>query len=84
MTVVINFLAVKCLSAFNGVLGRSLLKALKALTSIHCLTMEFPTTAGISQIQGRQCDSRECYSKLLELAKMGPELAQTMEVEKKS
>ena len=56
VTVVINFHVVKCLSAFNGVLGRLLLKALKAVTSIHYLTMKLPTTARIGQVQGRQHD----------------------------
>ena len=48
--VVIDFLIVKCPSAFNRVLGRPLLKALKKVTSIHCLTMKFPTTTGIGQV----------------------------------
>ena len=50
MTVMINFLPVKCPLAFNGVLGRPLLKALKAVMSIHYLTMKFPTTVGIDQV----------------------------------
>ena len=52
-TVVVDFLAVKCQLAFNGVLGRLLLKALKAVTSIHCLTMRFPTAKGTGQVWGR-------------------------------
>ena len=79
---VIDFLAVKCPLAFNRILGRPLLKALKAVISIHCLIMKFPTAVGIGQVRGRQRDSRECYSKSLELAKMGPELPQAIEVEK--
>ena len=79
---VIDFLAVKYPSAFNDVLGRLLLKALKAVTSIHCLTMKFHTKAGIGQIQGRQGDFRECYGKSLELAEIGLELPQAMEVER--
>ena len=82
VTVMINFLAMKYPSTLNGVLGRPLLNALKVVTSIHCLKIKFPTAAGIGQIQGRQCDSRECYNKSLELAEMGPELPQDMEVEK--
>ena len=72
VTVVINSLTMNCLSAFNGVLGRPLLRALKAVTSIHCLIVKFPTTVGTCQVQGRQCDSRECYNRLLELAKNEP------------
>ena len=83
-TVMIDFLVVKCPSAFNGVLGRPLLKALKAITSFHCLTIKFPTVVGICQVRGRQRDSRDCYSKSLELVDMAPELPQAIEVEKTS
>ena len=37
--VVIDFLAVKCSLAFNKVLDRTLLRAMKAITSIHYLIM---------------------------------------------
>ena len=67
-TIVTDFLMVNCLSAFNRVLGKPLLRTLKALTSIHYLTIKFPTTAGTCQVRGRQWDSRECYNKSLELA----------------
>ena len=50
VTIVINFLVIKYPSAYNGIFGRLLLRALKAVTSIHCLTMKFPTTAGTSQV----------------------------------
>ena len=43
---VIDFLVVNCPSTYSGVLGRPLLRALKAIMSIHCLTMKFSTTAG--------------------------------------
>ena len=46
-TMMIEFLIVKFPSAFNGILGRPLLKALKVVTPIHCLTMKFPTAAGV-------------------------------------
>ena len=51
MTTVIDFLMVNCLSAYNGALGRPLLRALKAITSIHCLTIKFPTTAGLVKFE---------------------------------
>ena len=78
----IDFLVVNCPSAFNGVLGRPLLRALKVVTLIHCLTMKFPTASGTCQVQGRKCDSRECYSRSIELAEKGPKLPQAMKVEK--
>ena len=51
--VVIDFLTVKCPSSFNGVLGRPLIKALKAVTPIHCLTIKFPIEAGIGKVRER-------------------------------
>ena len=83
-TTVIDFLVVNCLSSFNGVLGKPMLRTLKAVTSIYCLTIKFPTTEGTGQIRGRQEDSRECYYKSLELAEQGKELLQTIKVEKMS
>ena len=49
-TVVIEFLAVDCSLAFNGVIGRPLLKALRVVTSIYCLTMKFSTVMGTGQV----------------------------------
>ena len=81
-TVVIDFLAVNCPSAFNEVLGRPLLRALKPMTSINYLAIKFPTTARTGQVRGRQCDSRECYNRSLKLAENELELPQAIEVEK--
>ena len=47
-----EFLIVDYPSAFNGVIGRLLLKALKAVTSIYHLRMKFPTIEGTKQFQG--------------------------------
>ena len=48
--VVAEFLTIECPSAFNRVIGKLLLKSLKAITSIHYLTMKFPTAEGIGQV----------------------------------
>ena len=50
MTIVIDFLVVNYPSAYNGVLGRPLLRTLKAITSVQGLTMKFLTMAGIGQV----------------------------------
>ena len=50
---VTEFLAVDCPSAFNRVIWRALLKALRAMISIHCLTMKFPIASGTRQVSGR-------------------------------
>ena len=52
LTVVVEFLAIECPSAFNWVIGRPLLKALKVITSIRCLTIKFPTAARIGKYKG--------------------------------
>ena len=49
-TVMAEFLTVDCSSSFNGVIGRLLLRVLKAITAIHCLTMKFPTAAATRQV----------------------------------
>ena len=82
VTMVINFVTTKFPWAFNKVLGRPLIMALKAMTSIHCLIMKFPTTARTCQVRARQIDSRKCYSRSLKLTKRKPEQPKAMEVEK--
>ena len=78
VTTMIDFLVVNYLSGYNGVLGRPLLRALKAVTSIHYLTMKFLIIVGTGQVRRRQWDSRECYNKSLELTDKRKELPQTM------
>ena len=51
--IVTDFLAINYSSAFNEVLGRPLIKAMKVVTSIYCLTMKFPTAAGTSHVEGK-------------------------------
>lgn len=75
-----EFLIVVFPSAFNGVIGRSLLKALKTIMSIYNLTMKFPTAEGIGQVRGSQYDLKECYNKLLKLAEKEKKPPQMMEV----
>ena len=50
--VIVDFLVIDQPSAFNAVLGRPSLKALKAITSIYHLLMKFPTPNGVGQVQG--------------------------------
>ena len=51
--VMTEFLTVECPSTFNRVMRRPLLRALKAVTLIHCLTMKFSTTVRIRQVRGK-------------------------------
>ena len=80
-TVMIEFLVVNCPSAFNEVIGRLLLKALKVMTSIYHLTMKFPTVEGTGQVRRSQYDSRGCYNKSLRLVEKEKKLPKMMEVE---
>ena len=68
-TVVIEFLVMDYSSAFNGVIGRSILKTLKVVTSIYHLTMKFLTAKGTEQVRrsqynrGNGITSHSCLSK---------------------
>lgn len=67
-TIVAEFLIVDYPSAFNTLLGRPNLKALKAVTSIYHLAMKFPTTKGIGILKGSQKDAWECYNAAIKIA----------------
>lgn len=51
-TAMTKFLVVDCPSAFNALLGRPTLKALKVVTSIYHLAMRFLTLEGIETVKG--------------------------------
>ena len=63
--------------AINRIIGRPLLKALKAVTLIYHLTMKFPKTKGIGKVQGNQYNSRECYNKFLWIVEKDNRLPRT-------
>ena len=64
-TVMANFLVVDYPLVFNLVLGRSILKELQVVTSIHHLLMKFPMLNGVGQLRECQSEGRECYNKPL-------------------
>ena len=80
--VVIDFFVVDCPSTINGIIGRPLLKALKAITSTYHLTIKFPTAKGTREVWDSQYDSRECYKKSLKPEEKESRLPQRMEVGK--
>lgn len=80
-TVMANFLIVDDPTAFNTILGRPSLKALKAITSIYHLTMKFPTPEGTGTIRRSQLEARECYNQAIRIADRGRKLPQVMVVE---
>ena len=73
---------VDCPSAINGIIGWSLLKALKAVTSIYYLTMKFPIAERAEEVWGSQYDLKERYNKSPKLAEIERWLPQRMEVGK--
>ena len=60
--VMTNFLVIDQPLAFNAVLYRLSLRALKAITSIYHLLMKFPTLNGVGRVRGNQEDARRCYN----------------------
>ena len=61
-TTVVKFLIVDAPSAYNMLLGRPSLNAIKAIPSAYHMMIKFPTTSGVGMVQGDQRMARECYS----------------------
>uniref|UniRef100_A0A6I9QPU4 Uncharacterized protein LOC105037583 n=1 Tax=Elaeis guineensis var. tenera TaxID=51953 RepID=A0A6I9QPU4_ELAGV len=58
----VNFLVVKAPSAYNAILGRPSLNALRAVVSTYHLKLKFPTDQGIGEVRGDQALARHCYN----------------------
>ena len=58
----VRFLVVNATSAYNMLLGRPSLNAIKAIPSAYHMMIKFPTTSGVWMVQGDQHVARECYS----------------------
>ena len=61
-TTTARFLVVDTPSAYNMLLGRPSLNAIKAIPSAYHMMIKFPTTSGVGMVQGDQRVARECYS----------------------
>ena len=61
-TTVVRFLIVNAPSAYNMLLGRPSLNAIKAIPSTYHMMIKFPTTSRVGMVQGDQRVARECYS----------------------
>ena len=57
-----RFLIVNAPSAYNMLLGRPSLNAIKVIPSAHHMMIKFPTTSGVGMVRGDQHVARECYS----------------------
>ena len=61
-TTTARFLVVDAPSAYNMLLGRPSLNAIKAIPSAYYMMIKFPTISGVGMVRGDQRVARECYS----------------------
>ena len=61
-TTTVRFLIVDAPSAYNMLLGRPSLNAIRAVPSAYHLVIKFPTGNGVGMVRGNQRIARECYS----------------------
>ena len=61
-TTAVKFLIVDAPSAYNMLLGRPSLNAIKAIPSAYHMMIKFPTTGEVGMVRGVQRMARECYS----------------------
>ena len=61
-TTTARFLIVDASSAYNMLLGRPSLNAIKAIPSVYHMMIKFPTESGVGMVRGDQRVARECYS----------------------
>lgn len=64
-TTLVNFVVIKSLSAYNAIMGRLILNALRTTTSTYHLMTKFPAEGegeGVGSVLGDQYKSRQCYA----------------------
>ena len=61
-TITTRFLVVDAPSAYNMLLGRPSLNAIKAIPSAYHMIIKFPTIHGVGMVRGDQRVARECYT----------------------
>ena len=61
-TTTARFLIVDASSAYNMLLGRPFLNAIKAIPSAYHMMIKFPTKSRVGMVRGDQRVARECYS----------------------
>ena len=66
-TIEVNFLVVDCSSAYNAIIGRPTLNALRGTTSIYHLLVKFPIEYSVGEARGDQATARECYVAMLDM-----------------
>ena len=61
-TIIARFLIVDAPSAYNMLLGRPSLNAIKAIPFAYHMIIKFPTIHGVGMVRGDQRVARECYT----------------------
>ena len=61
-TTTARFLIVDAPSAYNMLLGRPSLNAIKAIPSAYHMIIKFPTMHGVGMVRGDQRVAKECYT----------------------
>ncbi|GMN29812.1 hypothetical protein TIFTF001_041366 [Ficus carica] len=64
-----SFLVLDCPSAYNIILGRQWIHAIKAVSSTYHQRIKFPTKRGIREIKGSQEVAQTCYLHSMKLKK---------------
>ena len=60
-TTTVRFLIVEASSAYNMLLGRPSLNAIRVVPSAYHMVNKFPTTDGVGMVRGNHRIARECY-----------------------
>ena len=60
-TTVVRFLIVDAPLAYNILLGRPSLNAIRVIPSAYHMVIKIPTENGVGMVRGDQCVARECY-----------------------
>ncbi|XP_074361231.1 uncharacterized protein LOC141701484 [Apium graveolens] len=68
VTHVIKFYVINAPSSYNGIIGRSALTMMQAITSISHLKIKFPTPTGVGEIKGDYGVAETCYNQGLVMA----------------
>jgi hypothetical protein len=61
-TIMVKFFLIDRPSAYNAIIGRTVLNDLKAITSTSHLKIKFPTERGVGEVRGEQGVARQCYN----------------------
>ena len=61
-TTTVRFLIVDAPLAYNMLLGRPSLNAIRVVPSVYHMVIKFPTANGVGMVRGNQRIARECYS----------------------